>query len=388
MRRRPRLLRDAEPSGPRVVRATGGHVFDASGRKYVDFTSGWCVGNLGWGNAAIRRAIRSFRGPDYVAPAWEYEPWDRLAEELVALAPKGLSCCVRTTGGSESVDTALQIAMAATGRRGFVSIADAYHGNSIGARSIGDRETRERIGGLLPHCKTLAPPLGARALDVAERLLKKKDVAAFVLEPVIINLGVLSPEPEFMAGLRRLCTKTGTLLIADEVATGFGRTGRMFAIEHYDVLPDLLCLAKAITGGCAGMGAVLVTDRVARAIDEKVVPYSTYGWHPLAVAAALANVRLLRRDGGALLARMAKTSALFAARLTQTPFRQPAEIRVKGLAIGIEFDGDGYAEKLEDRCRANGLLVSSSEDLLWLLPPLNVDRKTAIDGLDRLDASV
>lgn len=273
-----------EPAEPvQVARSEGSFVFDHHGKRYIDFVMGWCVGNLGWGNEEILAAIRTFDGPAYVHPNYLCRPWSELAEMLAGVVPLKRAKCYRATGGSEAVEIALQVAMAATGRAGFVSLADAYHGNTLGARSVGEGD-RETYPNLLAHCHRVDPPLDDRAAEKVEWLLKGEKVAAFVMEPVVCNLGVLVPSQEFMTRVREACRKSGTLFVADEVATGFGRTGKLFASEHFGVEPDIMCLAKAITGGYAPMGATVVTAEVAEAAG--VGFYSTYGWHPLSVAAA------------------------------------------------------------------------------------------------------
>jgi 4-aminobutyrate aminotransferase-like enzyme len=204
------------------------------------------------------KEAKTFRRPDYVYPGYSYAPWAELAKLLVSIAPSGLTKAFRATGGSEAVDLA-QAAMIHTSRRGFISLEESYHGNSLGGLSVGDSQNRERVRNLLPHCSKIKPPLNEQALDKVERRLKGRNVAAFIIEPIGINLGVLIPEQRFMQGLQRLCRKYGTLLIADEVATGFGRTGKLFASEHFDLRLDIMCVAKAITGGLGGMGAALMT---------------------------------------------------------------------------------------------------------------------------------
>src|SRR5688500_9922310 len=162
---------------------------------------------------------------------------------LARIAPGKLSVSYRTTGGTEAVEGALQIAMAYTGRGKFLSIEDSYHGNSIAAMSIGSSENRETFKNLLPNCRKIPRPLDHNALAKVETQLKKRDVAAFIMEPIICNLAALVPSGEFIRGVRELCTRYGTLFIADEVATGFGRTGKLFACEHFDLEPDILCMA-------------------------------------------------------------------------------------------------------------------------------------------------
>jgi len=378
--------RHGEPQDVVVGNSADSYLIDARGRKYIDFMMGWCVGNLGWGNPEIRSAAQKFAGPDYVHPDYLYRPWAQLAEMLARMTPGKLAVSYRTTGGTESVEGALQIAMAYTGRAKFVSIEDAYHGNSIAAMSIGPSHHRETFKNLLPHCHRIAPPLDRKALGKVETLLKKRDVAAFIMEPVICNLGALVPEEEFIRGVRKLCTRYGTLFIADEVATGFGRTGRLFACEHFDLEPDVLCVSKAITGGYGGLGAVITTAKIADAIREDVSLYSTYGWHPRAVAVALANLRYLKRHRTKLLRNASELGDYFLARLGQMKFKGKATIRGKGLAIGIEVESQDHASDIGDACRKRGLLVSAEEDVLMLFPALNITGPVARRGLDIFEA--
>ena len=385
------LARESAAEDFQIARSNGAFCFDAHGRKYVDFLSGWCVGNLGWGNRVIRAAIRAHRGPDYVFPDFLYRPWVELAELLTSLTPGRLRKCFRATGGTEAVEIALQAAMAATKRSKFVSIEGSYHGDSIGTMSIGSSGYREQYPGLLSRCRKISPPLDEGRLDRVETLLKKRDVAAFVMEPVILNLGVVIPENAFMTGLQRLCRRYGTLLVFDEVATGFGRTGTLFGSEHFGVEPDLLCLGKAITGGYAGMGATVANARAASALDEDSSYYSTYGWHPLAAAAAIANLRHFRDHRRDLLEHVARTSEYFRARLTRMRFRRPAEIRVLGLAIAIEFEDPSgrYTGRVARKCLEERLLLSSQgDDTLTLFPPLTISREVARRGLDALERSL
>ena len=155
-----------------------------------------------------------------------------------------------------------------TGRRAFLSLEDSYHGNSLAGLSIGASDSRERIKNLLPRCGKIAPPLDARALRRIEQRLKRRDVAAFIMEPISINLGVLIPEKDIIHRVRDLCRRYGALFIADEVACGFGRTGRVFACEHFDLDPDMLCVAKAMSGGLAPIGAVIATAPIAKSMEE------------------------------------------------------------------------------------------------------------------------
>lgn len=374
--------RQSDPEDVVVGHSEASQLIDARGRKYIDFMMGWCVGNLGWGNSEIRKAAREFDGPDYVHPDYLYRPWAELAELLARMTPGKLQVSYRTTGGTEAVEGAMQIAMAYTGRGKFISIEDAYHGNSIATLSIGASDNRQTFKNLLPQCYKVGLPLDHKAVARAETLLKKRDVAAFIMEPVICNLGAVVPDEAFVRGVRKLCSRYGTLFVADEVACGFGRTGKLFASEHFGIEPDVLCMAKAISGGYGGLGAVITTAKIASAIRGDFGLYSTYGWHPRAVAAALANLRYLTRHRAELLSNATRMGEYFRDRLSQMEFDGKATVRGKGLAIGVEVAGEDYASAIGEKCRQHGLLLSAEEDVLMLFPALNIERKTAERGLD------
>ena len=374
------LVQNGGSADIEVGRARDNFVYDTRGRKYIDFIMGWCVGNFGWARPALRRRVRAFDGPDYVYPEYTYKPWRELAQLLVALAPDGLTRCCRATGGSEAVELALQAAMLHTGRRKFVAIEDAYHGNTLGALSVGDGDDAVRVVSVA----RLEPPLDGNALDRLETRLKHRDVAAMIMEPVGMNLGVLIPETEFMEGLAPLCHRYGTLLILDEVATGFGRTGKLFASEHYDVQPDMMTIAKAATGGAAGIGGLLLREHLAKTLEEDGNVYSTYGWHPLSVDVAIANVRWIKRNQRRLLRQVERSGAYFAKRIREMEFPEEPEVRRRGLAIAVDVRDEKYAERVAKNCRARGLLVDTQESVLLMLPALNIDRATAKEGLDIL----
>lgn len=376
-------------SGPdlQIVRSEGSTVVDAKGRKYIDFTSGWCVGNLGWGNEEVLDRVRRFEGPAYVDPSFLYRPWAELAELLAKITPGKLQKCFRATGGTEAVEFALQAAMVHTGRRKFMSLESSYHGNSIGTLSIGSSSNRERFENLLPNCYKLEPPLDEKALRKVETRLKRRDVAAFIMEPISIAHGVLVPAPEFMVGLQRLCRRYGTLLVMDEVACGFGRTGTLFASEHFAIEPDILCLGKAISGGYGALGATIMTAKVAKSMERDGSFYSTFGWHPIAVAAAIASIRYVTRHRKRLLDGVAALSEYFRARLSSMEFGFAPEIRIRGLAIALEFEDPGYASSFQDECHEKGLLLTNADEaVVLLLPPMTLDRETARRGLDIMEA--
>ena len=382
------FYRSESPLDIEVEKVEGNYVFSTDGKKYLDLLMGWCVGNLGWGNQQIREAIRSYNGPDYIYPQMRYAPWTELSALLAAIAPGDLEVCFRTTGGSESVDTAMQIAMAYTGRRKFLSIEDSYHGNSIAPLSVGATSNRENIEMLLPNCAKIDKPLNDDTISKVETQLKKGDVAAFIMEPVLCNLGVHIPSLGFMQELRRLCTKYGTLLILDEVATGFGRTGKTFASEHFKIEPDVMCLGKAITGGYAPMGAVITTHIIADRVHDKVSIYSTYGWHPLSVHVSLAALNYFLKHKISLFEEVSKTSQLFRTRLSQMNFKEHGELNLIGHAISVAVGKTSYAESICKKCRDKGLLITSQESHLVMFPALTIGQQAATQAMDILEQCI
>jgi acetylornithine/succinyldiaminopimelate/putrescine aminotransferase len=349
---------------------------------------GWCVGNFGWGNPEILRAAERYRGPDYVYPEYSYKPWGELARMLASLAPGGLTKCFRATGGSEAVELALQAALLHTGRRKFLSLEGSYHGNTLGALSIADSENRKKYKNLLPNCHKIETPLDSHALGKIETQLKKRDVAAFIMEPISINLGVLIPDRGFMTELQRLCRRYGALLVMDEVACGFGRTGKIFASEHFDIEPDIICLGKAITGGVAGLGATITTGEVGESLEEDGNIWSTFGWHPRSVAVAIATVRYLERNKKKLLDNVDRMSLYLTERLLGMDFERAPSLCVKGLAIGVDLGDEDYASRIEEKCRRKGLLVVSQDESILLLPALTIDRTVAKRAMDIFEASI
>lgn len=379
-----RLARDSNAENVEITDARGSFIFGSYRKQYIDFTAGWCVGNLGWDQAVVRQAIERFDGPDYVYPGYRYRAWDELAALIAAVTPGSLARCFRATGGSEAVDLALQAAMIHTGRSKFLSVDGSYHGNTIACLSVGEGD-REKVPNLLRACLKLKPPLTAGTAEHVETILRRRDVAAVILEPISINLGVLVPDLAFMKRLRQLCTRTGTLLIADEVASGFGRTGRLFACEHFGLEPDLLCLAKAITGGAAPMGALVTTNAVGRSMEKDGSFYSTYGWHPRSTAAAIASLSWMTKNRRQLLAGVERLSGYFQKRLSAMDFGKSTELTIRGLAIGVDVGSERRASNIQEDAREAGLLISTQGSRLLLLPALNMPRSVAEAGLDVLE---
>jgi len=380
------LGREGEPRPLIVANAKNSYVYNERGRKYIDFFAGWCVGDIGWNVKEVVKQIKKFSGPNYVSPGYYYREWAELAELLAKITPGNLTKSFRATGGTEAVEIALQAAMFHTKRSKFISIEGSYHGHSIGAMSVGMSDFRKWYPNLLPYCYKIKSPLDEKAAHRVAELLSKGDIAAFISEPIICNLAVEIPTQRFFNIVQTACKKYGTLFIADEVATGFGRTGKMFACEHYNIKPDIITIAKGATGGFGALGAAIMTAEVAKSFEFDFSFYSTFGWHPLNVAAAIANIKYILKHKTPLFKNINQLSSYFEKRLKPMEFRITPEIRIKGLAIGLEFHKPKYAEDIIQRCLKKGLLIANAgSSNMVIFPPLNMTLETAKEGLNILE---
>ena len=380
--------RETEEFDVEVSRTEGSFIYDRNGKRYIDLFMGWCVGNLGWGNPEVKKAVRNYKGPDYVYPGLHFKQWVELAELLAEITPGKLEKSFRATGGSEANEAALQMAMLYTKRDKFLSMEESYHGNTIATLSIGSSESREKFGNMLPNCLKIDMPPDAKALSKAETRLKKKDIAAFIMEPVICNYDTYVPGQEFISGIRDLCTKYGTLLIIDEVATGFGRTGKLFGCEHFDIVPDIMTMSKAIAGGVAGLGAAITTHKIAEGIKDDFEFYSTFGWHPLSTVAAVANIKYILKNKTKLLHHVNEMGTLFMDRLKAMDIGEDAEVQGKGLAITLKLNDEKRAKKIAEKCRKDGVLLHQESEGFQFFPALNIKKEVAMEALDVLESNL
>ena len=380
------LARDVPALPLEITNAKDSYLFSKN-KKYIDFLMGWCVGNIGWNNKKINSKLKKFNGPNYVSPHYLYKSWSKLAKTLAEITPRKLKKSFRATGGTEAVEIALQSAMSFTKRNQFISVEGSYHGHSIGAMSVGSSDFRTRYNNLLSNCHKVKLPLDADAGRRVEKILKTEKIAAFISEPIICNLGVVIPDKEFFEIVSDACKKYGTVFIMDEVATGFGRTGKLFASEHYSLKPDIITLGKGLTGGYGGLGATVVTNEIAKSMEWDFSVYSTFGWMPLSVEGAIENINYILKNK--LWKKSQVMGKYFEERLAKMKFKYPSEIRTKGLAIGLEFKKGDYALDIMDRAMKKGLLFSNlGSTILTLFPALNIDKKTAKRGLDIFSKSL
>ncbi len=321
------------------VRGEGAWLFDREGNRYLDFLAGFGVFALGRCHPAIEQALH-----DAIACAlpnlvqMECQPLSGLlAEALVARMPDASYRCFFTNSGAESIETALKFARCATGRSRILYADHAFHGLTTGALALnGGGEFRDRFGALLPGCASVA----FGDLEALRRELHAGDVAAFVVEP-IQGKGVFVAPDGYLREAAELCRRYGALLVVDEVQTGLGRTGSFFAFEQWDVTPDVVTVAKALSGGYVPVGAVIARDEVIESVfdkmDRAVVHSSTFGQNVLAMTAGLATLHTIDAEG--IVERAGRTGTALIAGLQAVGERHEVvqAVRGRGLMIGIEF---------------------------------------------------
>ncbi len=355
------------PPQIQVAKTKGSYIWDIqSGKKYLDFLMGYCVGNAGWNNPELLKAIKRFKGPAYVMPSYGYGPWEKLASTLTALMPTSNYSCFRATGGTEAVEIALKASRAYNHRKKFIAFNDAYHGQSFAAMAlVGLHE--DKFGPYEKNYVRLETDDWEKTTNQAVLAIQKGDVCAFISEPVICNLGVVVPPQSFFKEVRNACTKTDTVFIMDEVMTGFGRTGKWFGFEHFDVKPDIVTIAKGFSSGHGALGAAIIQNEVAQAMNFDFSNYSTFGWHPLAVEATLANLNFIKKQK--LVQKSGQDGKYLSKRLSE--FADPQGF---GLCVGFEAPED-----LSEKCFKKGLITESYDGRQMLFPPLTVTR-TEIDS--------
>jgi len=399
-----------------VQRGEGSYLIDIFGKKYLDGISSLWVTLHGHRKKEIDDAVRNQleRVAHSTLLGISNVPAIELAEELVEIAPGGLRKVFYSDSGSTAVEIAIKIAFQfwkqrenGRSKHTFLSFTNAYHGDTLGSVSLGGMDLFHEIYGPLlfpvyrapyPHCyrcplEKSYPSCGMECLNRVEDILSAhhEEIAALVIEPMIQGAaGMITSPKGFLKGIRELTKKHRVLLIADEVATGFGRTGRMFACEHEAISPDILCLAKGITGGYLPLAATLTTEEIFNAFlgeyEEKKTFFHghSYTGNPLACAAAVANLRVMKEEG-VLEKLQGKIQFLSEALKGYGELQHVGDIRQLGMMVGIELVVDKTTKEeypFEDKigirviqeARRRGLILRPLGNVIVLMPPLGTSQ--------------
>ncbi len=377
------------PLGLVVERASGSTLFTAGGREYLDLLAGIGVAALGHGNTRVLDAIRTQAEKHLHVMVYGevvQEAQVALARRLAGLLPPTLDNVYFTNSGTEAIEGALKLARKATGRTWLLSFRGGFHGDTMGSVSVGGN----------PVYKTPFEPL---LPDVAQLVFNDFEgleciderCAAVLVEPVQAEAGVVLPAPGWLAALRARCSAVGALLIFDEVITGFGRTGSLFAFEREGAVPDVLVLAKALGGGLP-LGAFIASRSVMRTLarDPALSHVTTFGGHPLSCAAGLAALEVMLELE--LPARAARVGSWFAEKL-RSRLAGPAlrEVRHAGLLVGIEMDSAERAAAFTQACRSEGLLLGwtlHNDHVVRLAPPLVIHEAELDDATLRMERAL
>jgi len=387
----PPLARVMKLSGsPVEVRASGCTIWDQNGKAYLDFAGGYGVFTLGYNHPRVVEAVRAQLELIALSGKTMFNVMlGRAARRLAELAPGDLQISFWCNSGTEAIEGAIKLARAATGRAKIVGTADAYHGKTLGALSVSGRETFQT-----PFRPLLADSLCVPYGDIAALEVALQEAAAFVVEPVQGEGGVNVAPPGYLRAVRQICDTTGTLFVADEVQTGLGRCGYRFACNRDDVVPDVMTLAKGLSGGVVPVGAFIARPGVwNRAFGKApLVHTSTFGGSELACAAALAALDVLEEEELAERARIRGAQLLQGAREIAAEF--PAvvrEARGLGLLVGLELTNEGYGGWIIPEMLKRGVTAAwtlNAQRVIRLEPPLIVSAEEIDTALAALRAGV
>jgi ornithine--oxo-acid transaminase len=391
------------------VSAQGSYLYDAAGRAHLDFHTGEGFASLGHNNPDVRDVLQATLAADLVdGVQLHYSVLaGMLAEALSQRLPDGLDAVFFASTGAEAVDSAMKFARAATGRPRLISCDSSFHGVTLGPLSlVGDDFFKEGFGPLLPGCARI--PFGD--LERLEAELRAKDVAAFIVEPIQGRMVTLPPAG-YLEAAHELCRRYGTLFVVDEIQTGLARTGKWFALEHWGLEPDFVLVGKALSGGYMPVAAMVtrrkIYQRAVGTLERCYVHQSTFGRNRLSMAAGLAALRIIERDG--LVEHAARMGTLLRDGIAelQQRYEMVREVRGHGLMVGIELGPpSSRVARLNWRLihmaseglfpqliviplhRDHGVITMAAgkNDVIKLLPPLTLSEEEARSFLGALDA--
>jgi acetylornithine/succinyldiaminopimelate/putrescine aminotransferase len=385
------LLNTAQTSNsPRMIeiaKAEGIYLYGPNGEEYMDLVSGFNVSNIGHRNPKVIQAIQNqLEKYLHVTVYGEFvqAPQVEFATDLLAVLPKQFESVYFTNSGAEAVEGSMKVAKRYTGRRQIIAAKKAYHGSTQGALSlIGNEEYHTAYAPLLPEIEFIT---FNKSDDLS--LITEK-TAAVIIEAIQGEAGVRVPDISYMQALRKRCNETGTLLVFDEIQTGFGRTGKLFAFEHYDIVPDILMLAKGIGGGMP-LGAFVAAKQVMDVIKDNPMlgHITTFGGHPVSCAAAKASLEVILENQ--LIEQVAEKEQLFRTLLHHHKIK---EIRGKGLMMCLQLETFEQVYNVSNYCAQHGIMIDwylHCETALRVAPPLTITNdeiekacKIILDGIEK-----
>ena len=362
-----------------IEKGLGSHVWDTDNKEYIDCMGGYGVALVGHRNERVVNAIKTQLDKIITVHSSLYSKTrEEFLENLMKIAPKGLSQVHLNNSGAESIEAAIKFARKFTGKKGMIAMNGSYHGKSLGALSLTfNPKYRKSFQPLVD--KVSFSPYGD--IDKLQNTIDN-DTAFIILEPIQGESGIHVPPDGFLQKVRKICDENEILLIFDEIQSGLGRTGRMWASEHWETSPDILCLAKGIAGGVP-MGATLVKPDIL-SVMNKGEHSSTFGGNPLSCSAGTATIQALTQDG--LINNAEKMGQKFRQGLDTLKSNHSIirEIRGKGLMIGIELKFE-VKDILLEGIKKGVLLLYSGRNILRLLPPLVITDDDVIKSLEILD---
>jgi len=362
-----------------IERGLGAHVWDADGKEYIDCMGGYGVALVGHCNPRVVKAIKAQLDKIITVHSSLYNKTrEEFLEKLIKISPKSLSQVYLNNSGAEAVEAAIKFARKFTGKKKMVAMNGSYHGKSLGALSVTFNQKYRKAFEPLVDTVQFSSYGDIEAL----RNTVDADTAMVILEPIQGESGIIVAPDGFLQEVRKLCDEKGIVLVFDEIQAGLGRTGKMWASEHWNTVPDIMCLAKGIAGGVP-MGATLVRPDILATIS-KGEQSSTFGGNPLSCAAGIGAIDALTEDK--LVENAEKNGKIFRDGLERLKEKHKIirEVRGKGLMIGIEMKFE-VKDILFDGIANNLLLLYSGKNILRLLPPLVISESDINKALETLD---
>ena len=362
-----------------IEKGLGSHVWDINGKEYIDCMGGYGVALVGHRNQRVVNAIKSQLEKIITVHSSIYNKTrEEFLENLIKIAPKKLTQVHLNNSGAEAVEAAIKFARKFTGKKGMVAMNGSYHGKSLGALSVTFNPKYRKSFEPLVESVSFAPYGNIDAL----RSTVTDETGFVILEPIQGESGIHVPPDGFLQDVRKLCDERSILLIFDEIQSGFGRTGKMWAGEHWNTAPDIMCLAKGIAGGVP-MGATLVRSDIL-ACMQKGEHSSTFGGNPLSCAAGIGAIQALTQDG--LIENAAKMGKIFIDELERLKEKHKIirEVRGKGLMIGVELKFE-VKDILLEGIQKGVLLLYSGKNIIRLLPPLVITEEDITKVIEILD---